>query len=301
MALKALSILLFACVTAVPCFAQVSPAGRWAVETFVDYGFIEPNITYAKADGIELKLDVYRPKVKDPKPLPTLVFIHGGGWRRGSKEGYSLRVLPWMEKGWNVVNVEYRLTGTARAPAAVEDCVCALRWVRDNAAAYAFDTDRIVVSGQSAGGHLALMAGIAAKDGKFDRNCPGTRVRVSAIVNWFGITDVGDLLEGKNRMEFATQWIGDERLADEGFVDSVSPLSLVTGDLPPIITVHGDADPTVPYSHAVRLHDALTNAGVVNSLFKVKGGTHGEFGKRDSVRAYEAIFGFLSKAMRGAR
>ena len=279
--------------------AQMSPAGRWTVETFVDYGFIEPNITYAKVGDIELKLDVYRPKVKDPKPLPTLVFIHGGGWRRGTKEIYSLRVLPWMEMGWNVVNVEYRMTPTAKAPAAVEDSVCALRWVRDNAAKYAFDEAKIVVSGQSAGGHLALMAGMAVNDAAFISNCPGKPMKVAAIVNWFGITDVADLLSGRNKMEFATQWIGSDRLGDKSLTDLVSPITYVRKDLPPIFTIHGDADDTVPYSHAMRLHQALDRAGAANELFTVKGGNHGDFSKKDSVRAYERMMKFL--AVRGLK
>src|SRR6478672_10375139 len=85
-------------------YAQLSKAAEWTVEAYVEYGFIEPNITYAQADGTDLKLDVYRPKTKQTKPLPTLLWFHGGGWRGGSKESYSLRVLPWLEMGWNVVN-----------------------------------------------------------------------------------------------------------------------------------------------------------------------------------------------------
>lgn len=278
--------------------AQLTPAGRWAAEAFVDYGFIEPNITYATVDGIELKLDVYRAKIKASIPLPTVVFIHGGGWRRGSKEMYSLRMLPWLEKGWNFINVEYRLTPTAKAPAAVEDCRCALRWVVSNAKTYGVDVDRIVVSGQSAGGHLALMTGMANDEKAFDRNCPGERVKVAAIVNWFGITDVGDLLSGKNKMEFAQQWIGSDRLSDQDFVHLVSPMTYIQRDLPPIITIHGDADDTVPYPQAVRLHDALTKAGTANRLVTVKNGNHGDFSKKDSVRAYGEVMRFLDRNLK---
>lgn len=289
-------VMLFA-VFATP--AQLSDRAEWTVEVFVDYGFIEPNITYATADGIELKLDVYRPKVKNPKKLPTLIWIHGGGWRGGSKESYSLRVLSWLEMGWNVVNVEYRLTGVARAPAAVEDCRCALRWVFENAGMYSFDTERIVVSGQSAGGHLALMTGMATDETSFDKNCPGKPVKVAAIVNWFGITDVGDLLQGKNKTEFASNWIGQDRFGDAGLISRVSPLSYVRAGLPPIITIHGDKDPLVPYDQAVRLHKSLTDAGGVNELFTVKNGAHGDFSKEDSKKAYRAIRKFLQK--RGIR
>ena len=288
------TVLLILVAASVSVSAQMSPSGRWTVETFVDYGFIEPNITYITVDGMEMKLDVYRPKIKDAKPRPTMVFIHGGGWRRGTKEIYSLRVLPWMEMGWNVVNVEYRMTPTAKAPAAVEDCVCALRWVRDNASKYAFDTSKIVVSGQSAGGHLALMAGMEVNNQAFTANCPGEPMEVSAIVNWFGITDVADLLSGKNKMEFATQWIGENQLGDRNLTNLVSPLYHVRKELPPIFTIHGDADDTVPYSHAVRLHQALDRVGAPNELFTVKGGNHGDFSKKDSVRAYERMMRFLA-------
>ena len=272
--------------------AQLTPSARWTVETFVDYGFIEPNITYLTVDGVEMKLDVYRPKNLGDRKVPTLVFFHGGGWRRGTKESYSLRVLPWMEMGWNVVNVEYRMSPVAKAPAAIEDARCALRWVFDNAEKFDFDPDRVVVSGQSAGGHLALMAGMV-DTGRFDSRCPGKPYKVAAIVNWYGIGDVWDLLDGKNRMEFAREWVGDARLGEKSFVDSLSPINYVRKDLPPIISIHGDADTTVPYSHSVRLHAALTDAGVVNLLHTVKGGDHGPFTKTEGVEAYSIIRRFL--------
>lgn len=276
-------------------FAQLSEAGKWTAQVYTEYGFIEPNIVYEKVDGLEMKLDVYRPKVKNPKPLPTLMFIHGGGWRAGTKESYSLRVLPWLEKGWNVVNVEYRVTSQAKAPAAVEDCRCALRWVIENADKYFFDKEKIVVSGQSAGGHLALMTGMAAQETAFDTNCKGAETKVAAIVNWFGITDVGDLLQGKNKTEFASNWIGKERLDQFDLIKLVSPLTYIREGIPPIITIHGDADPLVPYSHAVRLHEGLTKAKVKNQLFTVKKGDHGDFSAKDSIEAYKAIFKFLKK------
>ncbi len=275
--------------------AQVTDAGKWAVEAYSTYGFIEPNITYESVGGVEMKLDVYRPKVKAPKPLPTLIFIHGGGWRAGTKESYSLRVLPWLEKGWNVVNVEYRVTSMGRAPAAVEDCRCALRWIIENSEKYSFDKTRIVVSGQSAGGHLALMTGMATKETAFDPNCQGAETDVAAIINWFGITDVGDLLEGKNKTEFASNWIGKDRFDQLDLIKLVSPLTYVREGLPPIITIHGDADPLVPYLHAVRLHEALDKANVPNQLFTVKKGDHGDFSAKDSIAAYDAIFKFLKK------
>lgn len=270
-------------------------SGDWVSDVYVDYGFSQPNVVYGRANGIELKLDVYRPRATKEVRRPAMIFFHGGGWRGGSKESYALRVLPWLELGWTVFNVEYRLTGVAPAPASVEDTRCALRWVTENAEKYSVDTNRIVVSGQSAGGHLALMTGLAVDEKAFDANCPGSPLRVAAVVNWFGITDVADLLSGPNKTEFATVWIGASRVGDADFVARVSPISFVSKSSPPVITIHGDKDPLVPYSHAVKLHRLLDSAAVSNELFTVKGGDHGDFSRDDSRRAYAAVRKFLTR------
>jgi acetyl esterase/lipase len=105
--------------------AQVSdPLAKWAAVAGWDYQ-VDANIVYKKASGIDQKLDVIHAKDKS-KARPTLIYIHGGGWIGGTKEGASLLVLPYLARGFNVVNVEYRLASTALAPAAVEDCRCAL-------------------------------------------------------------------------------------------------------------------------------------------------------------------------------
>ena len=95
-------------------------------------------------------------RAANPGPRPTLIYIHGGGWVGGTKESSVLNVLPYMKHGMAVVNVEYRLAATSLAPAAVADCRCALRWVIANAEEHGFDTEKIVVTGHSAGGHLSL-------------------------------------------------------------------------------------------------------------------------------------------------
>src|SRR5690606_6870142 len=124
--------------------------------------------------------------------------IHGGGWTGGSKEDAQLTLLPYLQMGFNAVNVEYRFASDALAPAAVADVRCALRWVFNNADRYGFDTSKIVVTGDSAGGHLALMAGMLPKEANLDFECSqgphGRDLKVAAIVNHYGITDVNDLL-----------------------------------------------------------------------------------------------------------
>lgn len=261
-----------------------------------------PNVTYLVQNNYESKLDVYRRRDVQT-PLPTLVYIHGGGWVGGTKEQSILQVLPYLEAGWNVVNVEYRLGRVALAPAAVEDCRCALRWVIRNAKEQGFDTSKIVVTGHSAGGHLSLITGMLPASAGLERICPGSEeLKVAAIVNWYGITDVADLLDGQNMKSYAVSWLGS-MLDRVEVARRVSPMTYVREGLPPVLTIHGDADPTVPYSHAVALHKALDQAKVKNRLLTIPGGKHGGFSPAENKMIYEAIrefLGGLGLAARGA-
>jgi acetyl esterase/lipase len=181
------------------------------------------------------------------------------------------------------------------APAAVEDCLCALRWVIRNAKEYGFDVNRIVTTGYSAGAHLALTTGMIPMSQGLDRQCPGTEpLRVAAIVNWYGITDVADLLDGANTRAYAVEWLGSQPDRVE-IAKRVSPLMYVRKDLPPILTIHGDADPTVPYPHATKLHSALQQAGATSELVTVPKGLHGNFPRPDQLRAVDAVRAFLAK------
>ncbi len=276
-------------------FAQLSDMANWTSTVHMDYR-ITPNITYLKANNFELKLDVYAPRNIE-EPVPTLIYFHGGGWTGHAKEETVLVLLPYLEMGWAVVNVQYRLANISPAPAAVEDCLCALRWVIQNAARYGFDANKLVVSGHSAGGHLALTTGMLPASAGLDRQCPGNEeLNVAAIVNWYGITDVGDLLEGENIKSYAVQWMGSTTDRME-IAERVSPLNYVRSDLPPIITIHGDPDSIVPYSHAVQLHQALERAEVPNELITVPGGGHGDFSRNEMLRIYDTIKQFLKEQL----
>jgi acetyl esterase/lipase len=255
---------------------------------------VTPNITYHVASNHENKLDLYVPR-NASGPTPVLMYIHGGGWVGGAKEVNVLRILPYLEMGWAVANIEYRLGAVARAPAAVEDGLCALRWVIRNAEQYNLDTSRIVTSGNSAGGHLALTTGMIPASAGLDRECPGSEdLRVAAIINWYGITNVGDLLDGPNTRGYAVEWMGS---LDNRFevAERVSPMTYVRRGLPPTLTIHGDADPTVPYQHAIDLHQKLDEVGVPNELHTVPNGRHGGFNRAQTVAIFETIQRFLSQ------
>jgi acetyl esterase/lipase len=257
-----------------------------------DRYWMQPDVVYGSANNMPLKLDIWYPR-DNPNPTPTLVYIHGGGWIFGSKEGSVYQLLPFLEKGWRVVNVEYRMAGNSLAPGAVEDTRCALRWIVRNAKQWNFDTSKIVLTGHSAGGHLSLITAMLPEKTPLDNRCYGDeKINVAAVINWYGITDVNDLIQGANLKNYAVMWMGSQPNAPE-IARSVSPLSHVRTGLPPILTIHGDKDDVVPYSHATRLKEALDKAKVTNSLVTVKNGGHGMFPQTDYVTAFDEIWKFL--------
>jgi acetyl esterase/lipase len=317
---KSLLVIVLLLAVGVSASAQLPPTATFAAQLASQYQ-VASNVTYRTASNQQLKMDVYyRRGVTTPQP--TLVYIHGGFWVAGAKETAILGLVPWMEMGWNVVNVEYRL-GVATdistlAPAAVVDCFCALRFVAGSAAAYNVDVNRIVVTGESAGGHLALAMGMIPENAVSpSADCAGAAAvtgargaapaaapagpvvlppmpKIAAVINWFGITDVPDVIDGKNSQPAAVRWFGDLPNKME-IAKKVSPLTYVRAGLPPILTVHGDADPTVPYPEAVKLHQELAKVNVPNQLVTVPGGRHGNFTADERVKIYTTIREFLAK------
>ncbi len=300
-----LALLVVLWVLSVPRFGlgQAPDSDKWADYVAGDYNIL-PNITYAIANNTELKLDLYLPK-NQSEPHPTLILFHGGGWVAGQKERNVLFLLPYLSLRWAAINVEYRLAQNAPAPAAVEDCRCALRWAFYHAKEYNLNASKFVLTGTSAGGHLALITGMLPATSIFDHQCPtpdsirwkeGTEpgIKVAAIINWSGITDVADLLDGSNAKHYAIEWFGSMSNREE-LTRQVSPINYVRNGLPPIITIHGDKDDIVPYNQAVKLHAALDKAGVPNQLATIRGAGHGGFNRQNLVDSYAAIREFLRK------
>jgi acetyl esterase/lipase len=250
------------------------------------------NVVYTRVKDWEGKLDLYLPP-KDKGPSPVIINIHGGGWNHGVKESQT-GFNTFFKMGYAVANIEYRLTGQATAPAAVEDARCALIYLVKNAKELNIDPDKIVIMGGSAGGHLALMAGLLGNDHQFDGNCAGVEnIKVAAIIDKYGITDVWDWGYGSNvTSKSAARWLG-ERANDRKFAASVSPISYVDKNSPPVFIVHGDADPTVPYQQSVELHKRLKEAGVRTEFITVEGGLHGKFEKEKNSEINKLIVRFL--------
>ncbi|MFT6191786.1 MAG: acetyl esterase/lipase [Polaribacter sp.] len=263
---------------------------------------VETEISYG--DNPEQKLDVYsqgqsigEPNFWLPDTInhPTLIYFHGGGWIGGSKEDATLELIPYLERGWNIVNIEYR-KGKNTAPKAVDDAMCAISWVAENATRFNIDLENIVISGNSAGGHLALITGLLNTIPDSHNCYVGNQLKIKAIVNWYGITDIAKvenyLRTKKPEWNYAGFWIeGLERV--DSISASYSPVKKITSETPPIITIHGELDAVVPFDQAVTFHDLLNEVGIKNELVSDPKGKHAGFSEKQFKHIYSRIFNFL--------
>jgi acetyl esterase/lipase len=248
---------------------------------------MEANISYDQYK--ETMLDVFQPKAKSKEKRPGVMVIHGGGWVGGTKEQrVEYACLKYAARGFVVVNVEYRLAKAAPAPAAVTDVLKAAQWFRRNAGKYNVDPRRIVVTGDSAGGHLALMVAMTPGSARI-----GPPAKVAAVVNFYGITDVADQLEGPHMQSYAVAWVPEQEGRRE-LAKRVSPMTYVRKDLPPILSLHGDMDQTVPYEQGADLTRELKNAGADAQLITASGQGHG-FPQAILDQQFEHIFAFLKE------
>jgi acetyl esterase/lipase len=255
-----------------------------------DWVSVEAGIPYDSQK--ETVLDMVRSKrAPASAKAPGVLWIHGGGWVGGSKDNAGGFLLPLLEKGFVIANVEYRLAKSALAPAAVSDVLKAADWFRRNAAKYGVDPKRIIVGGDSAGGHLALMVGLTPRSAGL-----GPSGKVAAIINFYGITDVMDVLEGANQQNYALQWIPDSLPDRREIARRVSPQTWVNKGAPPVLSIHGSADSVVPYDHAITVTKMLRAEGNDAEMVSVPNGQHGDF-LRDERHAgvWQSVFEFLAK------
>lgn len=251
----------------------------------------EKDFIFTKVGNWEGKLDVYYSK-DSLKLTPLLINIHGGGWNHGSKEqqtGFG----SFFKKGFAVANIEYRLVHQGKAPSAIEDVRCALLFLVKNAKKLNFDTNKIVLMGGSAGGHLALMAGLQENQSKFDTNCNyNITYKIAAIINKYGITDLNntEVLKSKS----VQNWLGVEK-QNVNFIKSVSPINYVNVKSPAIFIVHGNADTVVPYSQSELIYKKLKDNHVKTEFLTIENGGHGKFSKEENKRISEGIWKFLEE------
>lgn len=242
--------------------------------SFENNMWVMRDIRYGEVDGYPLLLDAYLPA--DDEVHPALIYIHGGGWRSGDKAGgfQAVRGDQLIAAGIAVFSINYRLSGVAPYPAAVEDCLTAIRWIRANAAELNIDPDRLAVWGASAGGHLALMMGYL-EPGSEDLDAEGNRLQnfVRCIVDKNGPTDLA--ADDMHHERALLLFMATTRDQDPERYREASPLTHLSADDPPVLIMHGTEDQTVPYSQTVALTEKLDELGIEYELFTFEGAGHG--------------------------
>ena len=220
------------------------------------------------------RLDVLRPRWKARGQSPGVLVFHGGGWTRGSREDMYDRVCRrYVEMGFVAVNADYRLGAIGPA---VEDASRALEWVWDAAPALGIDGTRLIVTGESAGSYLALLAAFQSKR------------RVAAVVNFYGPTDLTSLWS----RPAIRPLLSSDQATD--MASRLSPLAFLRPDLPPVLSIHGTADQTIPPEQPAALTHALQTVGADASAFYINGAGHG-FSEAEQEVAYTAVFDFLRR------
>jgi acetyl esterase/lipase len=250
------------------------------------------DLQYVEGGHERNRLDLYLPDKAEGR-LPLVVWIHGGAWQAGDKEGCP--ALPLLTKGYAVASINYRLSQHAVFPAQIEDCKAAIRWLRANAAKYHLDPEHIGVWGSSAGGHLVAMLGTAGgvkefegKGGNLDQSS-----RVQCVVDWFGpssLATMGGWHDGPGSPE--SRLIGGTVPENKEKARKASPVTYVGKDSAPFLIMHGDQDNTVPPGQSDELAAALKKAGVEVTLQVVKGNGHGGpgFNSPENRRLIEEFF-----------
>ncbi|MGB0580956.1 MAG: alpha/beta hydrolase fold domain-containing protein [Limisphaerales bacterium] len=263
---------------------------------------VEKDIEFANVNGHSLQLDVYLPA--KGKPSHVVVWIHGGGWHKGSKERCE---IPWLtDHGYAVASISYRLTDKAIFPAQIRDCKAAIRWLRANAGRFGYQTDKVAVAGTSAGGMLAALVGTSGDvkdlEGAVGGNLKHSS-RVQAVVDFYGATDF--VLRSKNQPHRANEpgsvvykLLGGGADKEIEQARAASAITHVSADDPPFLVIHGAKDRTVLIDQSYRIQEVYHGAGLPLYLHVVTDGAHGgrEF---YSGECRERMVAFLDQVLKG--
>lgn len=262
----------------------------------IEYGRID--------DTLSLKLDIYEPVAGTPKPWPVVVWIHGGGWRSGSRAvGRKTAIV--LDRGYAVISIDYRLSQQAIFPAQIHDCKGAIRWIRANAEAYGFDPDRIGVFGNSAGGHLASLLGTSGDVPEIEGSVGGNTEyssRVQAVCSWAGLGDMVAVPTFPGFENHATasspigRLLGGPIAEKEDLARAASPTTYISSDDPPFLLQHGTEDPTVPYASTVDFVERLRVAGVSVEFRPSVGAGHG---LHDHDSTFAPVTAFFDRELLG--
>lgn len=279
-----------------PPASTVGKRGQMA--EFLKNADVFQDLTYATIEGQPIRLDLFVPK-NPLKPLPLVVWIHGGGLIQGDKKGGRHNVLPLLPLNYAVASIDYRLAPAAKWPAQLDDCKAAIRWLRAHAADYGYDPNLIAVGGDSSGGHLASLLGTTADRPQMEGNegPPHVSSAVSVVCDFFGPSDLVELARQKpvKAARHAEMVFGVSDAADLLKKErAASPVTYIDAHTCPFYIAQGDMDKSVPMQQSVELDNALKKAGVPEVLHIVQGGGH-EF---HDQAATQGMIDFLDKYLK---
>lgn len=258
------------------------------------------DVEYSRV-GERVAMDIVRPAA--PGPHPAVVAIHGGGFRAGNRFGYRALCVKLAQRGYVAATISYRLAPRHQFPAAVEDAKAAVRFLRANAEKYGVDPSHIGVTGGSAGGHLALMAGLTGPLKVFEGTGPNRdqSSAVQAVVNYYGPVDFTESYgKSVDAHIVLPMFLGGDLWNNRRDHILASPLHYVTPLAPPVLSVHGTEDKFVAYEHSVWITSRLIRAGAVAELETIPGAGHG-FRGADAERAEARLMGFFDQHLKPAR
>jgi acetyl esterase/lipase len=297
MAVATACLLFCAAATAQPAALQstILPAGAAALR----------DIAYVEGGDARQKLDLFLPAKSDTARLcPLLIWVHGGAWMAGSKDQCFPLRLGFLEGGYALASIGYRLSSDAVFPAQIEDCKAAVRWLRAHAAEHRIDPERFAVWGSSAGGHLVALLGTSSGMKAFDVGAQlDISSRVQAVVDYYGPTDFHAFLstpgfESHQLLDSPELRLLGGPLAEKRELAALAnSITHVTADDPPFLIVHGAADRTVPANQSELLHAALQKAGVASELHIIPGAGHGGAEFQDAT-ALGWVTAFLERSLR---
>lgn len=294
---RALALLILALLTSL---AEAAPDGerkprRRMPEFEAPAGLVhEKDVVYGKVGDRELKLDVLRPLQTPDAPMPAVVWIHGGGFKSGRKEHDLPKLVPLAQAGFYCVTVSYRLIDEAPFPAAIQDCKCAVRYLRAKAADLHVDPDRIGAWGFSAGGNVVAMLGtsgdVKALEG--DGGWADQSSRVQAVCTWAGIFDFLSLDKKAlmGREDQLEGLFGGPIEEHRDLAAQASPLTHVSKDDAAFLVVRGERDPKIPLAQAPAFVDALRRAGVETVFHSLPNAGHGGPGFEKEIDEAVAFF-----------
>jgi acetyl esterase/lipase len=257
----------------------------------------EPDVQFGTGGEVKLALDIARPEKLD-KPAPCIVFIHGGGWRGGSRKAHSQHICDFAAKGYVVASVQYRLSDVAIWPAQIEDVKCAIRYLRANADKHKLDPNKIGAVGFSAGAHLSMLLGtMDKKDGlEGSGGHADQSSKVNAVVAFFGPTDLSAEFPAKplDVPTLIDQFLGSKPADKPQTAKAASPITYVDKDDAPTLIYHGSKDRLVPHTQAYAMADAMSKAGMPGRVEILVGADHG-WGGAELTRTVEGTLGFFAE------